>query len=73
MVLEGGDLFIFDNYDKVLALKKFIKIIKPNLSNKFVTISLGDSENDICMLESTDYACIVKRGKYKSFGKKYFF
>ena len=29
-----------------------------------MTISLGDSENDICMLESTDYAC-YKRGKYK--------
>ena len=66
IIQEGGRfIHVSDNYDKALALKKFIKIIKPNLSNKFLTISLGDSENDICMLESTDYGCIVKRGRYK--------
>ena len=63
-VLEGGRfIHISDNYNKAVALKKFLKIIKKKLKGKFVTISLGDSENDVCMLESTDYSCIVKREK----------
>ena len=39
-------------------------------NNRFLTVSLGDSENDICMLESTDYSCIVKRKANKISLKK---
>ena len=61
-ILKGGRFFhISDNYNKAKAVKNFIKIIKLISNNRFLTVSLGDSENDICMLESTDYRCIVKR------------
>ena len=51
---------------------KFLEIIKFSEKNNFKTISLGDSENDISMLEQTDYSCIVKREKVKiSLKKKY--
>ena len=60
-LLEGGRfLHISDNYNKGSALKKFLSIIVKSCSSKFTTVSLGDSENDISMLESTDYSCIVK-------------
>ena len=38
--------------------------------DRFLSVSLGDSENDICMLESTDYSCIVKRKANKISLKK---
>ena len=60
-LLEGGRfLHISDNYNKGSALKKFLSIIEKSCSSKFTTVSLGDSENDLSMLESTDYSCIVK-------------
>ena len=61
-ILQGGRFFhISDNYNKAKAVKNFIKTIKSISNDRFLTVSLGDSENDICMLESTDYSCIVKR------------
>ncbi len=70
-ILEGGRfLHIADNYNKAIALRKFMNIIKTNLKGKFTTVSLGDSENDVCMLESTNYSCIVKRKKNKISLKK---
>ncbi len=59
-VLEGGRFFhVSDNYDKGLALKKFLEI-RNSLESSFTTISMGDSENDIPMLELTDFGCIIK-------------
>ena len=70
-VLVGGRfIHISDNYNKGKALKKFLEILTPSLKKDFKTISLGDSENDLSMLESTDYSCIVKREKNKMFLKK---
>ena len=59
-IFEGGRFFhVLDNYDKGLALEKFLKI-KKLWNNSYTTISLGDSENDIPMLELTDFGCIIK-------------
>ena len=70
-ILEGGRfLHISDNYNKGIALKKFLSIVKSSFSSNFITVSLGDSENDLSMLESTDYSCIVKGGKKKISLKK---
>ncbi len=70
-IIDGGRfIHIVGNYDKALALKQFLKIVKPFIDHKFLTISLGDSENDICMIESTDYGCIIKREKNKLSLKK---
>ncbi len=69
-ILKGGRfLHILDNYDKGIALKKFIKIINPLNKTSLTTISLGDSENDISMLNITDYSCVIKSKKKKIFLK----
>ena len=69
-ILKGGRfLHILDNYDKGIALKKFIKIINPLNKTSLTTISLGDSENDISMLNLTDYSCVIKSKKKKIFLK----
>ena len=39
---------------------EFIKIYNFKNSKNLITISLGDNENDLSMLELTDYSCIVK-------------
>ena len=57
-----------EDYSK--ALKIFIDTIKTISNDRFLTVSLGDSENDICMLESTDYSCIVKKKATKISLKK---
>ena len=70
-ILKGGRfLHISDNYNKAKAVKNFIKTIKSITDDRFLTVSLGDSENDISMLESTDYSCIVKRKANKISLKK---
>lgn len=64
-VLRGGRfLHILDNYNKGKAIKKFLELHDLN-NHLFKTISLGDSENDISMLEITDYSCIIKNNKGK--------
>ncbi len=67
VVVEGGRfLHILDKYNKGIALKKFLEIIDENVSS-YITISLGDSENDIPMLELTDFSCIIKSRTNKNF------
>lgn len=61
--LDGGRfIHVLDKYNKGLAVKKFLEII--NMPEQgFKTISLGDSQNDIPMLEQTNFACIIKSKK----------
>ncbi len=66
-VVDGGRfLHILDDYNKGIALKKFLEIINHNISS-YITISLGDSENDIPMLELTNFGCIIKSKANKNF------
>ncbi len=59
-IFEGGRfLHVLDNYDKGVALTVFLKI-KKILDSEYEVIGLGDSENDIPMLELTDFACIIR-------------
>ena len=70
-ISKGGRFYhLSDQYDKGKALMKFLEIIKFSDKINCKTISLGDSENDISMLERTDYSCIVKRDKVKISLKK---
>ncbi len=70
-IFEGGRfLHISDHYDKALAMKKFISITSKFFEKKYLIVSLGDSQNDIGMLEYSDYSCIVKRENYKISIKK---
>lgn len=70
LISDGGRfLHVLDKCDKGVALQKFLKII--NLKkNSYETISLGDSENDIPMLELTNFACIIKSNKSKKLSLK---
>ena len=66
----GRFLHLCDSYNKGKAVKKFLKIL--NLQKKLIykTISIGDSHNDLSMLEQTDYSCIIKSSKKKLLLKK---
>jgi len=70
-IYKGGRFYhLADNYNKGTALMKFLKIVKFSDKINFKTISIGDDENDMSMLEQTDYSCIVKREKIKITLKK---
>ena len=58
--ISVGGRFIHVSCDcnKGKAISKFLKIYPINYNQK--TISLGDSNNDISMLELTDYSCIIR-------------
>lgn len=59
-ISEGGRfLHISDRFDKGLAINKLLDF-KKEYDLPFITISLGDSENDIPMFKLTDFACIIK-------------
>ena len=73
-VSEGGRFLHFNlDCDKGKAVHKFLKIYKKHKSKNILTISLGDSENDLSMLELTNYSCIIKSSKKKKklFKKRY--
>lgn len=70
-VVKGGRfIHISDNYNKGTATKEFLKIIKKSDKLLYKTVSLGDSESDVCMLELTDYSCIIKTKRKKISLKK---
>ena len=65
--IGGRFIHITDGYDKGVAIKQFLKLMKVNNKNEpFISVSLGDSHNDISMLELTDYSCIIKSKKKKN-------
>ena len=54
MSFGGRFLHLSDSYNKGIAVKEFLKILR--LKKKvYKTISIGDSNNDLSMLEQTDY------------------
>lgn len=47
-------------YDKSIGMKKVLSIFKKNYpQDNWKTLAIGDSENDIKMLESADYAIVI--------------
>ena len=64
--IGGKFIHITDGYDKGVALKKFISLTRKFYDYDFLTVSLGDSQNDLSMLEITDYSCIIKCKKKKN-------
>ncbi len=63
LTIEFGGRFIHisQNFNKGMAVKQFLKII--NIKSNLLTISLGDSQNDLSMLNVTDYSCVIKSKK----------
>ena len=62
----GRFIHLSSDYDKGDAVGEFLKIDNKHNTSKKMTISIGDSHNDISMLELTDYSCMIKREKKKS-------
>ena len=61
---HGGRFSHFSiDYDKGKAIKKFIKIFDKKKFKYLTTVSIGDSHNDLSMLELTDYSCVIKSKK----------
>ena len=65
MSFGGRFLHLSDSYNKGIAVKEFLKILRLNEKKVYKTISVGDSNNDLSMLEQTDYSCIIKSSKKK--------
>ncbi len=61
----GRFIHLSYDYDKGVAVEKFLNLINFKNNNELITISLGDSQNDQSMLEITDYSCIIKTYKNK--------
>ncbi len=61
----GRFLHLSDSYNKGKAVKEFLKMFKLKREIIYKTISVGDSNNDLSMLELTDYSCIIKSSKKK--------
>ena len=60
-LLEGARfLHLKGRGDKGIAINKLLKFMKSSKITVNKTISLGDSINDIPMLNSTDFSCIIK-------------
>ena len=62
----GRFIHLSNDYDKGDAVGEFLKIDNKQNTSKKMTISIGDSQNDVSMLELTDYSCMIKREKKKS-------
>ena len=65
MSFGGRFLHLSDSYNKGIAVKEFLKILRLKKKKVYKTISVGDSNNDLSMLEQTDYSCIIKSSKKK--------
>ncbi len=61
-ILEGGRfIHVSGLSDKGVALHWLHEVFKLNQPDKtMLTVALGDSQNDVAMLESADYAVVVK-------------
>ncbi|RMA97757.1 HAD-IIB family hydrolase [Hydrogenothermus marinus] len=62
-IIEGGRFyhFISQNQDKGKAVEITKKIFEENLKTKIKTIGLGDSKNDIPLLEKVDIPILIKK------------
>ena len=68
--IGGRFIHITDGYNKGNAVKKFIDLLDIKKSKGYLSVSLGDSHNDLSMLEITDYSCIIKTKKKKKLDLK---
>jgi D-glycerate 3-kinase len=61
-ILEGGRfIHVSGHCDKGLAIQWLTSVYQQNLANqKINTLAIGDSQNDVAMLEVADYALLVR-------------
>lgn len=60
-IVKGGRFYhlITLNQDKSVAVKKLIKLYETNNQKKYHSIALGDSANDLGMLQAVDTAVLI--------------
>ena len=62
---EGGRVInLTDKVNKAKALKVFVRFFKKNNKN-VKTIAVGDNYNDLDMLKTSDFPCLVFNDKFK--------
>jgi Phosphoserine phosphatase len=54
-----------DKVNKGLSLRKVIKILKNNTKKNLSTIAVGDNANDLSMLKTSNYPCIISNKSIK--------
>tara|TARA_Y100000816_G_scaffold114767_1_gene80349 strand:- start:1157 stop:1960 length:804 start_codon:yes stop_codon:yes gene_type:complete len=66
-IQTGGRLMnICDKVNKSMALIKTLEAIRSEIKNEITTIGVGDNQNDLEMLNVTDYSCLVKNDNFDS-------
>ena len=66
-IQTGGRIMnVCDNVNKSIAMSKALQLIRKQLDDEVITIGVGDNENDIEMIEQTDYPCLVKNKNFDS-------
>ena len=70
-IIKGGRFHhISNNINKGISMLRLVNEYKKYYpSKKFVTIAIGDSENDLEMLNCVDYPCLVKSNDSQTFIK----
>ena len=68
-IIKGGRFHhISNNINKGISMHRLVKEYKKYYSSKnFITIAIGDSDNDFEMLNYADYPCIVKSSDNQNF------
>ena len=67
----GGRVFsLGDEVSKGNAMMRFISLLSNETKKNYVSICVGDNENDFDMLDKSDYPCLVKNGPLKNINFK---
>ena len=66
----GRVLSLGDMVSKGNAMMRFISLLSNETKKNYVSICVGDNENDFDMLDKCDYPCLVKNGPLKNINFK---
>ena len=66
----GRVLSLGDKVSKGNAMMRFISLLSNETKKNYVSICVGDNENDFDMLDKCDYPCLVKNGPIKKINFK---
>ena len=66
----GRVLSLGDKVSKGNAMMRFISLLSNETKKNYVSICVGDNENDFDMLDKSDYPCLVKNGPLKNINFK---
>ena len=66
----GRVLSLGDKVSKGNAMVRFISLLSNETKKNYISICVGDNENDFDMLDKCDYPCLVKNGPLKKINFK---